>query len=112
MRTTRHIWRGKMPCMNGALAADMSYTPSNVVHMSKMIQVRNVPDELHLALKARALQEGMSLSDFIKRELERVATKQMTLEEIDARIAARRRSGSPRISTQATVDAIREVRGD
>lgn len=80
--------------------------------MSKMIQIRNVPDELHLALKARALGEGMSLSDFLKRELEGVATKRMTLEEIDARIAARRRPGSPRISTQDTIDAIREVRGD
>jgi antitoxin FitA len=98
--------------MNGAQAVDMSYTPSNVVHMPKMIQVRNVPDELHLRLKARALQEGMTLSDFIKRELEKVATKRMTFEEIDARIAARRRPGAPRPSTQAIIDAIREVRGD
>ena len=41
--------------------------------MSKMIQVRGVSDELHGTLKARAAREGMSLSDFIKRELERTA---------------------------------------
>lgn len=87
----------------------MSYTPSNVVHMSKMIQVRNVPDELHLALKARALEEGMTLSDYIKRELEEIVG-QMTFEQIDARIRARR--GSSRLRTEDIVEAIREARGD
>jgi antitoxin FitA len=38
--------------------------------MSKMIQVRDVPEEVHSTLKARAAREGMSLSDFIKKELE------------------------------------------
>jgi hypothetical protein len=37
--------------MSRAQTANMSDTPSNVVHMSKMIQIRNVPDELHRALK-------------------------------------------------------------
>jgi antitoxin FitA len=31
----------------------------------KTIQVRNVPDELHRALKARAAMEGRALSDYI-----------------------------------------------
>jgi len=35
-----------------------------------MIQVRDVPERVHSTLKARAAREGMSLSDFIKRELE------------------------------------------
>ena len=38
--------------------------------MSKMIQIRDVPDQVHSTLKARAAREGMSLSEFIKRELE------------------------------------------
>jgi antitoxin FitA len=38
--------------------------------MSKMIQVRDVPEQVHHVLKARAAREGMSLSDFIKLELE------------------------------------------
>ena len=40
-----------------------------------MIQVRDVPDTVHRTLKARAAREGMSLSDFIKRELERAAER-------------------------------------
>ena len=47
----------------------MSEAPVNVVHMSKMIQIRNVPDELHRSLKMRAAAAGMNLSDYIKREL-------------------------------------------
>jgi antitoxin FitA len=94
--------------MNGAQAVDMSYTPSNVVHMSKMIQIRNVPDELHLALKARALAEGMSLSDYIKRELSQSSGK-MTLEEIDARIQAR---GPSKVRTKWVLETLRESRGD
>lgn len=43
-----------------------------VHHMSKMIQIRNVPDELHREVKARAAQAGMSLSDFLLREVERM----------------------------------------
>jgi antitoxin FitA len=43
--------------------------------MSKRIQVSDVPERLHGTLKARAAREGMSLSDFIKRELERAAER-------------------------------------
>jgi plasmid stability protein len=41
--------------------------------MSKMIQVRNVPDQLHRKLKIRAAEEGISLSDLILAELRRLA---------------------------------------
>ena len=37
--------------------------------MSKMIQLRDVHEQVHRALKARAAREGMSLSDFIKQVL-------------------------------------------
>ena len=35
-----------------------------------MIQVRNVPDDVHRKLKARAARAGMSLSAYALRELE------------------------------------------
>jgi antitoxin FitA len=37
-----------------------------------MVQIRNVPVELHRRLKARAAIEGMTMSDFIRRELAKV----------------------------------------
>jgi len=37
--------------------------------MSKMIQLRNVPDDLHRRLKTRAKKAGVSLSDYVIREI-------------------------------------------
>lgn len=37
-----------------------------------MLQVRNLPDDVHAKLKARAAEERMSLSDFVARELARL----------------------------------------
>jgi plasmid stability protein len=39
----------------------------------KMIQVRNVPDDLHRSLKERAAREGTTMSDLILAELPRLA---------------------------------------
>lgn len=94
--------------MNSLPVADMSSTPINVLHMPKMIQVRNVPDDLHRALKVAALAEGMSLSDYLKRELATIAT-QASFEEIDARIQARGPSGLRSETVRAALD---EARGD
>jgi plasmid stability protein len=94
--------------MNRARLMNVSDTPFSVVHMSKMIQVRNVPDEMHRALKASAAAEGMSLSDYIKRELGGVTAK-ASIEEIDARIRARGPSG---VKRESIVRILRESRGD
>jgi antitoxin FitA len=95
--------------MRAATAVDMSATRNNVMHMSKMIQIRNVPDDLHRELKMRAAEAGMSLSDYIKRELGRRSGKS-TIREI----AARRRDREEKwpLTTQEIVDTIREMRGD
>lgn len=87
----------------------MSSTRSNVVHMSKMIQIRNVPDELHRELKMRAAAAGMNMSDYLKRELSRRSRKS-TIREIGAR--SQGRSAGSNLTTQDVVDIIREMRGD
>ena len=56
--------------------------------MTKMIQVRNVPDELHRRLKSRAAMAGLSLSDYLLGELRRAA-ELPTMEEMLARISER-----------------------
>lgn len=53
--------------------------------MSTMIQIRNVPEEIHREAKARAAREGLTLSDFALRAL-REAVARPTLAEINARI--------------------------
>ena len=46
-----------------------------LIYMSKMIQIRNVPDDLHRTLKVRAARAGMTLSDYLLSEIEQVANK-------------------------------------
>jgi hypothetical protein len=41
--------------------------------MSKMIQLRHVPDTLHRQLKARAALSGLPLSDYLIREVRKIA---------------------------------------
>lgn len=94
--------------MNSPTALDMSATWPNVMHMSKMIQVRNVPDDVHRTLKTRAAAEGLSLSDYIKRDLEDLA-KQATIEDVFASARAR---GSSGITTEEIVADIRASRGE
>lgn len=43
--------------------------------MSRMIQLRNVPDGLHRTLKAQAALAGMSLSDYLLAEVRRLAER-------------------------------------
>jgi plasmid stability protein len=57
-----------------------------------MIQIRNVPPDLHERLRMRAASQGMNLSDFLKRELERLVSIP-TSAEIFARIEADRENG-------------------
>jgi antitoxin FitA len=52
------------------------------------IQIRNVPDALHRQLKSRAALAGMSLSDYLLREMRRVAERP-TLDELRARLERR-----------------------
>jgi antitoxin FitA len=55
--------------------------------MSKMIQIRDVPDALHSELKRRAAKQALSLSDYLKSELCRIAERP-TLDEMLNRLAS------------------------
>jgi antitoxin FitA len=56
--------------------------------MSKMIQLRHVPDALHRQLKARAALSGLPLSDYLIREVRKIA-EQPTPEEMLERLRLR-----------------------
>ena|SRR5690349_16942154 len=97
--------------MKTAEVIDMSSARVNVEHMSKMIQIRNVPDDLHRQLKIRAAVAGMSMSDYIKRELD-LRTRKSTIRELGERRRARSGGKKSSLTTQEIVDIIREGRGD
>lgn len=73
--------------------------------MSKMIQIRNVPDKTHRMLKARAAHAGMTLSDYLLAELEDAASRP-TLEEMRQRLDDRSRV----LAGEGSADAVRAVR--
>jgi hypothetical protein len=51
-----------------------------------MIQIRGVSDEAHRRLKSRAALEGKSLSEYLRLEIERIASLP-TMEEMIERVA-------------------------
>lgn len=73
-----------------------------------MIQIRNVPDELHRRLKARAALSGMSLSDYLLNEISRAAERPM-LDELRARLQSRT-TVEPDLPPAAAVRAERDER--
>ncbi len=71
-----------------------------------MIQIRNVSDDVHRTLKVRAAQAGMSLSDYLLKELEKVAARP-SRDEWLRRLAA---LPTVDVTTDEIVAAIREER--
>ena len=52
--------------------------------MKTMIQIRNVPVELQRRVKARAAMEGISMSAYVRRLIERAVNRPSRQEVIDA----------------------------
>lgn len=75
--------------------------------MPRVIQVRDVPDEIHAELRKRSAEAGVSLSDYVLDELRRVATRSHNAEVLLR--ASQRNWGVP---TGAVVDAITSGRED
>jgi plasmid stability protein len=76
--------------------------------MSAMIQIRNVPDDLHRQIKSRAALAGMSLSDYLLSEIRQLAARP-TIEEMRARLE-QRSAINPEMSPADAVRAERDSR--
>src|SRR5579863_5317550 len=75
--------------------------------MSNLIQIRNVPEDVHERLKARAAAQGESLNTYMLRMVVHEAERP-TLDEVFARIKARGPLGKP--DQRSAADYIREGR--
>lgn len=73
--------------------------------MPKHIQIRDVPDEVHRTLKTRAAAAGLSLSDYLRAEMARIAARPPVA---DVLVRASSRHGGA--SLGAIVDAVRSGR--
>ena len=74
--------------------------------MGTLVQIRDVPDDVHRVLKARAAMAGVSLSEYLRALLARAAARP-TPAELSERIAARG-AAAPSQPSEVTVRAIRE----
>lgn len=73
--------------------------------MSRLVQIRDVPEDVHRTLKARAAQQGQSLSEHLRRELERIARS-----PTPAELRERLRRLEPAEVGEAPAEAVRELR--
>ena len=73
--------------------------------MSIMIQIRNVPDELHRKLKSRAALRSKSLSQYLLDEIEQLSARPDD-EEIRTRLQSRSRVELP----EPTAETVRDER--
>ena len=55
--------------------------------MGVLVQIRDVPEDVHRTLKSRAALAGVSLSEYLRSELARSA-RRPTVAELEARIKA------------------------
>ena len=76
-----------------------------VGRMGKHIQIRDVPEALHSAIKAQAASDGLSMSAYIRRLLER-DLKRPNWAAIDARMAKMKKVKLG----DSTVEILREER--
>jgi antitoxin FitA len=73
--------------------------------MNTHIQIRNVPENLHRKLKARAAEKNMTMTDYVKQLLEREIQKP-TLAEMTERL----RKLPPVITSESAAEIIRRDR--
>jgi plasmid stability protein len=73
--------------------------------MGVLVQIRDVPEEAHRTLKARAALAGTSLSEYLRAELVRVASRP-TPEELAARVRAR----EPVVRDERAAVSVRRLR--
>lgn len=73
--------------------------------MSHSVQIRNVPDDVHRTLRARAASAGLSLSDYLLADITRLAERPSVADVI---LRAGSRSGGADV--ELIVEAVRSGR--
>ncbi|MGY1704074.1 FitA-like ribbon-helix-helix domain-containing protein [Geodermatophilus sp. SYSU D00697] len=80
--------------------------------MARVIQIRDVPDDVHDALRAAARTRGQSLTKFVLAELEQVARRARTVEADAEVIRPAQRAISAHVPREEVLAALHEGRGE
>ncbi len=70
-----------------------------------MIHIRDLPDDVHTQLRVKAAEAGLSLSAYLRRELENLALRKSVAE-----ILGRNDDRRAKLETGAVLDAVHEGR--
>lgn len=76
--------------------------------MPKNVQIRNLDDATYESLRRRAAADNLSLAQYLRRELNRLATTRTMAEILDEADARRARHGG--VSREAMEEAIEDMR--
>lgn len=80
--------------------------------MSKVIQIRDVPDEVHDALAEAAEAQGLSLTRYMQRELEHLAKRAQLVQDNAAVIRRTQRKVQGQPDRDTVLAVLHEGRGD
>jgi antitoxin FitA len=78
----------------------------------RSIQIRNVPDDVRRTLEERAAREGISLSDYLLRDLVELASRpalEETVERVRRRPMVRSRSSAAQLIREVRDERVREL---
>jgi hypothetical protein len=78
--------------------------------VAKVIQIRDVPDEVHDALAEAAREEGMSLAGYARRELEQIAGRRRRVRENEAVVRQTQERLGVRVDRSVILSALHEGR--
>lgn len=80
--------------------------------MSRVIQIRDVPDDVHEALAEAAAAEGLSLTRYMVRELEHLAKRAQVVHANAAAVRETQAKVRGRVDRDTILTALHEGRGD
>jgi plasmid stability protein len=78
----------------------------------RTIQIRNVPDDVRRTLEERAAREGMSLSDYLLRDLVELASRpalEEIVEHVRRRPMVRSRASASQLIREARDERVRDL---
>jgi plasmid stability protein len=80
--------------------------------MPKVIQIRDVPDDVHQALSQAASAQGLSLTRYMLRELEQVTHRAQVVRANAAVARQTQAEVRGQVDRDAILEALREGRGE
>ena len=87
-------------------------TLASLVDVSKVIQIRDVPDDVHRALVEAAEADGLSLTKFALRELEHVARRAEAVRHNAEVIRRTQKKVRGKVERATILDVLHEGRGE